>query len=150
MAWADVIAEKARDNPGLRDVDIDFNQNQPQQEITIDRERAQELGVSAEDIGATLETMLGGVTDTTFMERGEEYDVFLRAREDDFTSAVDPDDRSYHGGWCHSSAAGLRGRFRVPVLYRGRGFCRCYRFQPVNPVCGASHVFIDGQKNHLS
>ncbi len=64
-------------------------QNQPQLEITIDRDRAQELGVSAEEIGATLETMLGGVTDTTFMERGEEYDVFLRAKEEAFTSALD-------------------------------------------------------------
>ncbi|WP_419536080.1 efflux RND transporter permease subunit [Endozoicomonas sp.] len=89
VEWADVIAEKARENPGLRDVDIDFNQNQPQLEITIDRERAQELGVSAEEIGATLETMLGGVTDTTFMERGEEYDVFLRAKEEAFNSALD-------------------------------------------------------------
>ncbi len=89
VEWADIIAEKARENPGLRDVDIDFNQNQPQLEITIDRDRAQELGVSAEEIGATLETMLGGVTDTTFMERGEEYDVFLRAKEEAFTSALD-------------------------------------------------------------
>lgn len=89
VEWADTVAEKARENPGLRDVDIDFNQNQPQLEITIDRERAQELGVSAEEIGATLETMLGGVTDTTFMERGEEYDVFLRAKEEAFNSALD-------------------------------------------------------------
>ncbi|MFK0573186.1 efflux RND transporter permease subunit [Endozoicomonas sp.] len=89
VEWADIIAEKARENPGLSDVDIDFNQNQPQLEITINRERAQELGVSAEEIGATLETMLGGVTDTTFMERGEEYDVFLRAKEEAFTSALD-------------------------------------------------------------
>ena len=89
VEWADIIAEKARENPGLRDIDIDFNQNQPQLDITIDRDRAQQLGVSAEDIGATLETMLGGVTDTTFMERGEEYDVYLRAKEDSFNSAAD-------------------------------------------------------------
>lgn len=81
VAWADIVAEKAGNNSGLTDIDIDFNQNQPQLEITINRERAQELGVSAQDIGATLETMLGGVTDTTFIERGEEYDVFLRAQD---------------------------------------------------------------------
>ena len=89
IEWADIVAQKARENPGLRDIDIDFNQNQPQLDITIDRDRAQQLGVSAEDIGATLETMLGGVTDTTFMERGEEYDVYLRARDDSFTSSAD-------------------------------------------------------------
>ncbi|WP_299735340.1 efflux RND transporter permease subunit [uncultured Endozoicomonas sp.] len=89
VEWADIIAEKARENPGLQDVNVGFNQNQPQLEITINRERAQELGVSAEEIGATLETMLGGVTDTTFMERGEEYDVYLRAKEDAFNSITD-------------------------------------------------------------
>jgi len=89
VEWADIIAEKARENPGLRDIDIDFNQNQPQLDITIDRDRAQQLGVSAEDIGATLETMLGGVTDTTFQERGEEYDVYLRAQENTLNSAAD-------------------------------------------------------------
>ena len=89
VEWADMVAEKARQNPGLRDIDIDFNQNQPQLNITINRDRAQQLGVSAEDIGITLETMLGGVTDTTFMERGEEYDVYLRAEDDAFTSTTD-------------------------------------------------------------
>lgn len=89
VEWADLIADKARANPGLQDVDIDFSQTQPQLEVTINRERAQELGISAKEIGETLETLLGGVTDTTFMERGEEYDVYLRAAEGEFESVED-------------------------------------------------------------
>ncbi len=77
--WADILIEKARTNPGLTDIDIDYNETQPQVELTIDKVRAAELGVSAEAIGNTLEIMLAGKTSTTFMERGEEYDVYLKA-----------------------------------------------------------------------
>lgn len=89
VEWTDLLAEKARTNPGLTDIDLDFNQNQPQLEITINKERAQQLGVSAEEIGSTLEIMLGGTTATTFMERGEEYDVYLKAPEKAFRTTED-------------------------------------------------------------
>ena len=58
-------------------------------EITIDKERAQLLGVSTEAIGSTLEIMLGGVTTTTFVENGEEYDLFLKAPDDSIITAQD-------------------------------------------------------------
>ena len=87
--WANTLRDIARENPGLTDLELDFNQNQPQMEITINKERAQQLGVSAQAIGSTLEIMLGGKTTTTFMERGEEYDVWLKAPENDYLSAQD-------------------------------------------------------------
>ncbi|MGI9281496.1 MAG: efflux RND transporter permease subunit [Endozoicomonas sp.] len=89
VEWSDLLMEKARENPGLTDLDLDFNQNQPQLEISINKERAQQLGVSAEEIGSTLEIMLGGVTATTFMERGEEYDVYLKAPDKAFHAVED-------------------------------------------------------------
>ncbi|KEQ17054.1 efflux RND transporter permease subunit [Endozoicomonas numazuensis] len=89
VEWSDLLQEKARENPGLTDLDLDFNQNQPQLEVSINKERAQQLGVSAEEIGSTLEIMLGGVTATTFMERGEEYDVYLKAPDNTFHTAED-------------------------------------------------------------
>jgi multidrug efflux pump len=39
--------------------------------------------VSTEEIGTTLETMMGSRRVTTFVEDGEEYDVVLQARRDD-------------------------------------------------------------------
>lgn len=89
VEWTDLLMELAAENPGLSDLDVDFNQNQPQMEVSIDRERAQQLGVTAEEIGNTLEIMLGGKNITTFMERGEEYDVFVRGIEEQFLSADD-------------------------------------------------------------
>ncbi|MGI9274143.1 MAG: efflux RND transporter permease subunit [Endozoicomonas sp.] len=89
VEWTDLLMEMAEENPGLSDLDVDFNQNQPQMEVSINRERAQQLGVSAEEVGTTLEIMLGGKNITTFMERGEEYDVYVRSPEEQFLSADD-------------------------------------------------------------
>jgi multidrug efflux pump len=47
--------------------------------VEIDHPRAAELGVSVETIGRTLETMLGSRKVTTYVERGEEYDVIVQA-----------------------------------------------------------------------
>jgi multidrug efflux pump len=46
--------------------------------VVVDRNRAAELGVSLENIGRTLETMLGSRAVTTFIDRGREYRVILQ------------------------------------------------------------------------
>ncbi|SFX25354.1 efflux RND transporter permease subunit [Marinospirillum alkaliphilum] len=75
--WAGIMMRAAADNPGLVDMDTDFNETQPQVRARIDRERAALLGVSAQRMGETLEVMLGGRAITRFEERGREYDVWL-------------------------------------------------------------------------
>ena len=44
--------------------------------------RAADLGVQIQDIGHTLEVMLGGRKITTFADRGEEYDVIVEGERD--------------------------------------------------------------------
>ena len=80
--WYEIIREHASENPGLTDIDIDFHQSEPKLELTINQQRAQELGVSIQDINGTLDVLLGGSNVTRFIERGEEYDVHLRANEE--------------------------------------------------------------------
>ncbi|CAM3423001.1 efflux RND transporter permease subunit [Parendozoicomonas haliclonae] len=87
--WAEQLEELAEQNPGLTDISLDYNERQPQMEIRINKERAQLLGVSTQSIGSTLEIMLGGVNATTFIERGQEYDLFLKAEDDTVLSAND-------------------------------------------------------------
>ena len=83
QAWADALVEAAEDNPGLRDIEIDFEQNQPQVDISIDRERADDLGISVEAVATTLQTMLASREVTTYVDRGREYSVILQAEDDD-------------------------------------------------------------------
>ncbi|BDM64786.1 multidrug transporter [Shewanella sp. NFH-SH190041] len=75
--WRDIILEKARSNPNLVGLDHDYQETKPQLRIIIDRLRAAEMGVSIAQIGRTLESMLGSRLVTTFMHRGEEYDVIV-------------------------------------------------------------------------
>ncbi|WP_295408871.1 efflux RND transporter permease subunit [uncultured Thiocystis sp.] len=77
-AWRDtLLAEIAKDNPGLTGIDWDYKETKPQLKVEIDYDRAADLGVTIGTIGRTLETMLGSRKVTTYLDAGEEYDVIL-------------------------------------------------------------------------
>ncbi len=88
-AWRDVVISAARKNPGLVAVNSDYEETKPQLEVLVDNERAADLGVSSMEIGRTLETMMGFRRATTFVERGEEYDVVLEAEDRNKRSPAD-------------------------------------------------------------
>ncbi|MDR7191690.1 efflux RND transporter permease subunit [Luteimonas terrae] len=77
--WRDRMLARMRDNPGIQDPDSDYKETRPQMRVDIDRPRAADLGVSVQEIGRTLETMMGSRQVTTFVDNGEEYDVLLQA-----------------------------------------------------------------------
>jgi multidrug efflux pump len=80
--WQDAVLESARRQlPGLIALDGDFKPTRPQLRVEIDRDRAADLGVSVATIGRTLETVLGSRQVTTFIQRGEEYQVILQGQE---------------------------------------------------------------------
>ena len=81
--WRDRMLVRMAENPGLRDADSDYKETRPQMRVEINFDRAADLGVSAEEIGSTLETMMGSRQVTTFVEDGEEYDVILQAARQD-------------------------------------------------------------------
>jgi multidrug efflux pump len=87
--WRDTIIAKASENPGLTNLDSDFYARKPQLKVSVDRNRAADLGVSLTTVGRTLETMMGSRIVTTFLDRGEEYNVMLQAREDDRATPSD-------------------------------------------------------------
>jgi multidrug efflux pump len=77
-AWRDELMEAAGNIVGLTGLDSDYEERQPQMRVVVDRNRAAELGVSLENIGRTLETMLGSRAVTTYIDRGREYRVILQ------------------------------------------------------------------------
>ena len=78
--WADRLVTRAREEPRLLNLNTDYDQTRPQLEVQIDRDRAADLGVSIAAVGRTLETLLGERRVTTYEDRGEQFDVILRAR----------------------------------------------------------------------
>jgi len=67
--------------PGV--VDLDSSLLDPVEEFTVtpDLDRAALLGVEPADINMTLAVLIGGVSASTFEDRGDQYPVFLRAAE---------------------------------------------------------------------
>jgi len=70
------------ENPGLVGLDWDYKESKPQLRVEVDYDRAADLGVTVGTIGRTLETMLGSRRVTTFLDRGEEYDVIVEGERD--------------------------------------------------------------------
>ncbi|MBM3523319.1 MAG: efflux RND transporter permease subunit, partial [Alphaproteobacteria bacterium] len=85
----DQLLAASRQNPRLLNLDTDLKLNKPEIKVSVDREKAANLGIDIETIGRTLETMLGGRQVTRFKQNGKQYDVVVkladrdRARPDD-------------------------------------------------------------------
>jgi multidrug efflux pump len=76
-------------NPGLTNVDTDLKLNKPELSVVVKRDQAADMGVSVENIGRTLETLLGGRQVTRFKRDGEQYDVIVQVADVDRSN---PDD----------------------------------------------------------
>jgi multidrug efflux pump len=80
--WSDQILQLAQANPGLANVQSNYKERKPQIRVSIDRDRAADLGISLESVGRTLETVLGSRIVTTYIDRGREYNVILQGRDE--------------------------------------------------------------------
>ena len=87
--WRDRMLVRMEGNPGIQDPDSDYKETRPQMRVNINRDRAADLGVSVQEIGRTLETMMGSRQVTTYVDNGEEYDVMLQAGRENRTSPED-------------------------------------------------------------
>lgn len=88
--WSQILAESiAERGLPLQGVDFDYEDTQPQLRLRIDRDQAAQMGVSVEDIGLTLQTLLGTRRVTTFIDRGEEYDVIVSGVRSEFSTPQD-------------------------------------------------------------
>ena len=87
--WSKQLMELAQANPGLTQVDTNYKERKPQIRVSVDRNRAADLGVSLQTIGGTLETMLGSRIVTTYVDRGREYNVILQSRADERATTTD-------------------------------------------------------------
>jgi multidrug efflux pump len=81
----DTLVARARTIPGLLNVDTDLRVTKPELVVTLDRDRAEDLGVPARDIATTLQTLLGGRDVSRFTSDNKLYDVILR---------LDPEERA--------------------------------------------------------
>ena len=74
----DTLTARARAIPGLVNVDTDLRVTKPELVVTLDRDRAEDLGVPARSIATTLQTLLGGSKVARFTSENKLYDIILR------------------------------------------------------------------------
>jgi hydrophobic/amphiphilic exporter-1 (mainly G- bacteria), HAE1 family len=84
--YSTALRDKVAAIPGLVDVDTTLNLGKPELQVHIDRPKAADLGVSIGDAAEALRLLVGGDAVTTFNDGGEQYEVHLRAREEDRTT----------------------------------------------------------------
>jgi multidrug efflux pump len=77
-----LIVADVMKNPNFLGVDTDLRLNKPELNITVNRERAADMGVSVETIGRAIETMMGGRQVTRFKRAGDQYDVIVQVEAD--------------------------------------------------------------------
>jgi multidrug efflux pump subunit AcrB len=75
---ADEITSDANETGHFNQIRTDIFLNKPQLQVSIDRERASDLGMSVRDIATTLRILLGGLDISTFKRDGETYDVIAQ------------------------------------------------------------------------
>ncbi|EPE37372.1 efflux RND transporter permease subunit [Candidatus Photodesmus anomalopis] len=86
---ANILKYQAEISPFMEGVDIDYSEKTPELVITVDKKSVSALGINVSDIFHVLEVMLNGISETTFIERGEEYDVYLRGDDSSFNNVMD-------------------------------------------------------------
>ncbi|MBC8792143.1 MAG: multidrug transporter AcrB [Tagaea sp. CACIAM 22H2] len=87
--WRDRVIQRASRDSRFLNMDSNFRDTKPELRVRIDRARAADLGVPIDTIGRTLETMFGSRNVSTYVDRGEEYNVILQARTQDRATPAD-------------------------------------------------------------
>ncbi|HEX6170565.1 MAG TPA: efflux RND transporter permease subunit [Chitinophagaceae bacterium] len=84
-----LFMEEVRKNPTFVNTDINLKFNQPELQITIDRLKANELGVSVQDISTTLQLALSGRRFGYFIMNGKQYQVIAQVDRRDRDDPLD-------------------------------------------------------------
>ncbi len=72
------VIRNLRKNRNLSRIESDYSTNKPELKLEINKNKAKDLGISAQAIGQTLETLYGGKTVTKFNKLGKEYPIILQ------------------------------------------------------------------------
>ncbi|MFN3669509.1 MAG: efflux RND transporter permease subunit [Brevundimonas sp.] len=87
--WLQPVLAASLENPGFSRPRLNYEPNAPRLLVDVDPEKAAALGVSAQAIGRTLETMFGSRRATTYLRGGQEYDVILQTERADRRNVAD-------------------------------------------------------------
>ncbi|MES2765584.1 MAG: efflux RND transporter permease subunit [Bacteroidota bacterium] len=81
--------DAARQHPNLQTVDVNLKFSKPEIELTIDRNRARDLGISVQDVAQTLQFALSGQRFGYFIREGKQYQVIGQVSRENRNEPLD-------------------------------------------------------------
>ena len=73
------VRDVVRQNPNVKDPQLDWNEQSPYLKLVVDQDRARALGLTPQDVSQALGMLISGVPVTTVREGIEKVDVVARA-----------------------------------------------------------------------
>ena len=64
--------------PGTNDVKLSIDKSKPELQIKLDREKMEQLGLTVQQVGSTLNLALAGNTDLKYSEGADDFDINVR------------------------------------------------------------------------
>jgi len=80
---AGIIMQHVESVDGITDVNLSRTAGAPEDLVIIDRVKAAELGMSVQQISATLETVLSGRSAGDYLDHGKEYPIMVQVKDAD-------------------------------------------------------------------
>nr|WP_294563441.1 efflux RND transporter permease subunit [uncultured Rhodopila sp.] len=80
-AGAEAVIAATRHARSLQNVTVDLHINTPKVMVSVDRQAAADVGVPVSTIGATIQSLCGGQRASTFVYRGDIYNVIIELPE---------------------------------------------------------------------
>lgn len=84
-----LFMEEINNDPTFSNTDVNLKFNKPEINVTIDRSKAQSLGISLLDIAQTLQLSLSGQRFGYFMKDGKQYQVIGQFEDQDRDAPID-------------------------------------------------------------
>ena len=81
--------DEVQKDPTFQNSDVDLKFNKPELNISIDREKATNLGISVQDVAQTLQLALSNRRLAYFLSNGKQYQVIGQVDRDDRDAPID-------------------------------------------------------------
>jgi len=91
-AASSALLETLQANPGMGQIEMDLSLDLPQLALEVDRERAAQLGIPANEIARTANVLIGGTNVARYNDEpgdGRRYNIRVKAAEGTFSSGDD-------------------------------------------------------------
>jgi len=80
---AEKVIAAMRQTEGVATAQLSRQPGMPEMVISVDREKANSMGLAVSAIADTMETAIGGTRASMFREQGDEFDILVRLAEED-------------------------------------------------------------------